>query len=138
MMTKMKSTTATITLSFLFYVSMAQSKLPLALYSNLDTTKPLIFYISGDGGFNKFSTSFMQTLNKQGYAVIGLNAKEYFWSRKKPQEAANAIEAAVESVLNQGYRTADIMEPGCTRVGTTQMGDIICTALRAAASVSQR
>jgi 3-isopropylmalate dehydrogenase len=53
-------------------------------------------------------------------------------------QAASAIEAAVENVLNQGYRTADIMEPGCTRVGTTQMGDTICTALRTAASVSQR
>ena len=53
-------------------------------------------------------------------------------------QAASAIEAAVENVLNQGYRTADIMEPGCTRVGTTQMGDAICTALRTAASAPQR
>jgi type IV secretory pathway VirJ component len=74
---------------------------PLSLYSSPDTTKPLIFYISGDGGFNKFSTSFMQALNKQGYAVIGLNAKEYFWSRKKPQEAANAIEAAINESNKQ-------------------------------------
>ena len=52
--------------------------------------------------------------------------------------AASAIEVAVESVLQQGYRTADIMEPGCTRVGTTQMGEAICTALRMAASAPQR
>jgi len=43
----------------------------------------------------------MQALNKQGYAVIGLNAKEYFWSRKKPQEAANAIEAAINESNKQ-------------------------------------
>jgi len=42
-----------------------------------------------------FSTAFMETLNKQGYAVIGLNAKEYFWNKKTPQEAANAIESAI-------------------------------------------
>lgn len=48
--------------------------------------------------------------------------------------AAQAIEAAVEQVLNQGYRTADIMREGCTRVGTTQMGDLICAALRHTAS----
>lgn len=48
--------------------------------------------------------------------------------------AAQAIEAAVEQVLNQGYRTADIMREGCTRVGTIQMGDLICAALRPTAS----
>jgi 3-isopropylmalate dehydrogenase len=48
--------------------------------------------------------------------------------------AAQALEAAVEEVLNQGYRTADIMREGCTRVGTTQMGDLICAALRHTAS----
>ena len=45
-------------------------------------------------------------------------------------EAARAIDAAVETVLDQGYRTADIMRQGCTQVGTTQMGDLICAALR--------
>jgi 3-isopropylmalate dehydrogenase len=44
--------------------------------------------------------------------------------------AARAIDAAVDIVLNQGFRTADIMQPDCTRVGTTQMGDLICAALR--------
>ena len=48
--------------------------------------------------------------------------------------AAGAIEAAVESVLHQGYRTADIMDPDGTRVGTTQMGDLICAALRQTAA----
>src|SRR5437773_12386720 len=101
MMNTMKSTIATIIFFSSFHISIAQSKPPLALYSNADTTKPLIFYISGDGGFNKFSTSFMDTLNKQGYAVIGLNAKEYFWNKKTPQEAANAIESAINESNKQ-------------------------------------
>lgn len=46
--------------------------------------------------------------------------------------AAQAIDLAVETVLNQGYRTADIMQEGRTRVGTTQMGALICAAIRAA------
>jgi len=92
----------TITISFILLLgifnilSAQKTSLPLSLYASTDTTKPLIFYISGDGGFNKFSTSFMQSLNKEGYAVIGLDAKDYFWNKKKPQEAATAI----EEVLN--------------------------------------
>ena len=44
--------------------------------------------------------------------------------------AAQTIETAVEMVLNQGYRTGDIMRDGCTQVGTVEMGDRICAALR--------
>ncbi len=46
-------------------------------------------------------------------------------------EAAKAIETAVETVLNAGYRTGDIMREGCTQVGTVEMGDRICAALHA-------
>jgi len=93
----------TIILFFSFHLVPFSQKttLPVSFYSNADSAKPLIFYISGDGGFNKFSTSFMQTLNKQGYAVIGLNAKDYFWNKKTPQEAANAIESAINESNKQ-------------------------------------
>ena len=41
-------------------------------------------------------------------------------------EAADAIEAAVKKVLEDGYRTVDIMSEGKTKVGTKEMGDLIC------------
>ncbi len=40
------------------------------------------------------------------------------------QEAA-AIERAVSQVLDEGYRTGDIFAVGCTKVGCTQMGDLV-------------
>ena len=36
-----------------------------------------------------------------------------------------AVEAAVDAVLDEGYRTYDIMDEGKTRVGTKEMGDLI-------------
>ena len=45
--------------------------------------------------------------------------------------AAQKIEAAVRQVLAQGLRTADIFEPGTTRVGTNEMGDSVISALSA-------
>jgi 3-isopropylmalate dehydrogenase len=45
------------------------------------------------------------------------------------EEAANAIEKAVASILDKGYRTGDIMENGMTLVGTEKMGDLIAEAL---------
>ena len=38
---------------------------------------------------------------------------------------ADAIEDAVSRVLDAGYRTGDIYSPGCTKVGCTQMGNLI-------------
>jgi 3-isopropylmalate dehydrogenase len=39
--------------------------------------------------------------------------------------AADRIDKAVEDVLNDGYRTADIQETGCKLVGCTQMGRLV-------------
>ena len=38
---------------------------------------------------------------------------------------ADAIESAVKQVLKDGYRTADIMSEGCTKVGCSRMGDLL-------------
>ena len=40
---------------------------------------------------------------------------------------ADAIEQAVERVLQDGYRTIDIMSDGMTQIGTKEMGDRICS-----------
>ena len=39
--------------------------------------------------------------------------------------AADLVEAAVQSVLREGYRTRDIWSEGCVCVGTERMGDLI-------------
>ena len=48
--------------------------------------KPLIFYISGDGGFNKFSTALCESFSKKGYDVCALNARSYFNNKKTPEQ----------------------------------------------------
>jgi 3-isopropylmalate dehydrogenase len=42
---------------------------------------------------------------------------------------ADAVEAAVQTVLARGFRTRDIAEPGATTVGTREMGDLVTGAL---------
>jgi 3-isopropylmalate dehydrogenase len=49
-------------------------------------------------------------------------------SLEMPKEAL-WIDEAVNAVLQAGYRTADIMQEGCTLLGTTEMGDKIVEAL---------
>jgi 3-isopropylmalate dehydrogenase len=54
------------------------------------------------------------------------------------EEAARRVEDAVRRVLARGYRTADITEPGCRRVGTVGMGDAVLAALLSPASDEAR
>ena len=47
---------------------------------------------------------------------------------------ANMLEKAVDTALAAGARTADIAEPGATRLTTEQMGDAVLNALEQVAS----
>jgi 3-isopropylmalate dehydrogenase len=42
---------------------------------------------------------------------------------------ADLVERAVDRVLADGVRTADIATPGATKVSTSAMGDAVLTAL---------
>ena len=44
-------------------------------------------------------------------------------------EGAEEIEKAIAKVLEEGYRTGDIMEPGKKLVGTEEMGNLVCKKL---------
>jgi 3-isopropylmalate dehydrogenase len=46
-------------------------------------------------------------------------------------ELADRVEAAIASVLGAGLRTPDIMQEGCTKVGTKEMGAAIAERLEA-------
>lgn len=46
------------------------------------------------------------------------------------EKEAVAIEKAVNSVLDAGYRTGDIMSEGMKQVGTVEMGDLVVNAIR--------
>ena len=44
-------------------------------------------------------------------------------------DGGDAIEAAVNRVLEKGLRTGDMMSEGCTPVGCRAMGDAICAEI---------
>ncbi len=79
-------------------MAQAQGSLPLiAQPSNADLSKPMIFYITGDGGWNAFSRELTASLVQKGYPVISLDASKYFWKQKTPAQAS--IDAG--SIINQ-------------------------------------
>jgi type IV secretory pathway VirJ component len=67
------------------------AEFPLKEWSSTDGTH-LIFYITGDGGLNKFSTNLCDYMHSSGYSVTALNAKSYFWDKKTPDQFAGDID----------------------------------------------
>jgi 3-isopropylmalate dehydrogenase len=47
---------------------------------------------------------------------------------------AELVETAIARVLDSGLRTGDIMQPGMTKVGTTEMGSAILKQMEALAA----
>ncbi len=74
--------------------------LPLKEWAAIAHDKPLIFYISGDGGMNNFSTSLCEKLNKNGFDVVALNARSYFWDKKTPDKTAYDVNSFLNKKLN--------------------------------------
>lgn len=48
------------------------------------SAKPVVVYLTGDGGWNNFSESVVNELAKNGYPVIALDTRKYFWDQKTP------------------------------------------------------
>jgi len=80
--------------------------LPTALK---DDSKPMVFLISGDGGWTNFDHSIAETLADKGMPVVGLDAQKYFWNAKTPGETALEVEKAVQHYLKQWNKKSFIL-----------------------------
>ena len=77
---------AFLSLSFVFFLAVVApvtDKLPLKEW-NSTADKPLIFYVTGDGGYTDFSENICTAINKTGYKITALNSKSYFDDQKTP------------------------------------------------------
>lgn len=68
---------------------------------NSNSEKPIIFYLSGDGGFNTFSQTMGRDLHALGYDVFALNTKHYFWQKKTPKEASKDTEKFLKKIIKK-------------------------------------
>jgi len=73
---------------FLYPADAVAQDFPVKEWASTSQDKPLVFYLSGDGGLNKFSNSLCDGINKKGYEVMELNSKSYFWDKKTPEQTA--------------------------------------------------
>src|SRR6266850_613052 len=69
--------------------------LPLYEVQAIRAPKGLIFYITGDGGWNSFSKDLCTSLAAKGFDVVALDAKKYFWNERNPDAFTSDMSAVV-------------------------------------------
>jgi len=74
-----------------FALGAVAQTLPMKEWDASAHNKPLVFYISGDGGLNRFSNELCTAINKEGFDVDAMDSKSYFWSQKTPARTAEDI-----------------------------------------------
>lgn len=74
------------------------SELPLHVH-HVRSGKPMLVFLTGDGGWNKFSESTVKELVKNGYATIALDTRKYFWNQKTPDQFAKDMQLILSSYL---------------------------------------
>jgi type IV secretory pathway VirJ component len=79
------------------------SKLPVTVKvpAVVNPDRPIVFFITGDGGMKKFSVDMVNIFAGKGYPVIGLNALKYFWNKKTPQQSAADVSALLQYYSSQ-------------------------------------
>jgi type IV secretory pathway VirJ component len=106
---------------FLFLAAaVTTAKLPIVeVPATKGASDTLVVFISGDGGWAKIDKEISKVLAENGMPVVGLNALQYFWTKRTPEVAARDLQSIVETylthwkkerVLFAGYsRGADVL-----------------------------
>ena len=51
----------------------------------------MVFFITGDGGWNEFSQKLAGEYAIAGIPVVVLNSLKYFWKKRTPEETTQAV-----------------------------------------------
>lgn len=63
------------------------------------TSDTLVIFVSGDGGWATIDKSISKVLAANGVSVIGLNALQYFWTKRTPDVASRDLQAIAQRYL---------------------------------------
>jgi len=85
------------------------SDLPLQLSVTKGSQEVLIIYLSGDGGWNSFNQQIVHGFESQGYGVVTLNTRKYFWDEQSPEVFTHDFELLSNYYLKEWKKTSLII-----------------------------
>jgi len=83
--------------------------LPLEISKTKGSLDVLVLYLTGDGGSNDFNEQIIGQFEKQGYGLVALNSRKYFWDKKSPQVFANDMELLCNYYLKEWGKSSLII-----------------------------
>lgn len=83
--------------------------LPLEISKTKGSLDVLVLYLMGDGGWNNFNEQIIGQFEKQGYGLVALNSRKYFWNEKSPQVFANDMELLCNYYLKEWGKSSLII-----------------------------
>lgn len=90
-------------------VESSMNDLPLQLSVSMGSKSALVIYLSGDGGWNEFNQKLVHEFEKQGYGVVTLNTRKYFWNEKSPEVFARDIDQLSGYYMNVWKKSSVII-----------------------------
>ena len=78
------------------------------------TSDTLVVFISGDGGWAAIDKSISRILADNGMPVVGLNALQYFWTKRTPEAAARDLQTIIDTYIAR-WRKSRIVVVGYSR-----------------------
>jgi type IV secretory pathway VirJ component len=93
-----------IFISMLFLANAASASKPalplVEIPATRGTSDTLVVFVSGDGGWAAIDREISRVLANQGMPVIGLNALQYFWTRRTPDSASGDLATIISRYLS--------------------------------------
>lgn len=74
----------------------------------------LVVFVSGDGGWANIDREISTVLAGNGMPVAGLNALQYFWTRRTPETASRDLQSIIDRYLTT-WHTSRVILAGYSR-----------------------
>ena len=102
----MKSTTLLFLLLVAVSASASTPKLPLIeAPSTGGSSDTLAVFVSGDGGWAAIDRGISSVLAANGMPVAGLNALQYFWTKRTPESASRDLQTIIDRYLTRWHKS---------------------------------
>jgi len=84
----------------LLFLAAATPKLPLIeVPASRGTSDTLVVFVSGDGGWANIDREISKVLAENGMPVAGLNALQYFWTKRTPESGSRDLQSIIDRYL---------------------------------------
>ena len=99
----------------------------------------MVIVVSGDGGWRDLDKTIAENLREQGVPTVGWDALRYFWSKKTPEETAQALAAVMKAYMAKWHASkvalvgysfgADVLPFAYNRLPADLRGNVVQMSL---------